>query len=250
MIRKSFAVVSDIHGNRWALEAVLEDIDKRNIKSILNLGDSLYGPLDPAGTASILMKMDVISVCGNEDRIIFEPSGSANLPSPTLLFVRESLSELQIRWLKKQNKTVSVDNRFLCFHGTPEDDQQYLLHDVSKNGLIQRKDHELERLLSGHNEKILFCGHDHLPAQVNLSGIRKIVNPGSVGLQAYTDDYSFYHKVENGDPRARYCVVKEEDFGVRIEQITLSYDFHTASGTAFKNSRPDWAHWLKTGYAE
>jgi hypothetical protein len=41
------AVLSDIHGNRWALEAVLDVIDKGGVTSALNLGDALYGPLDP-----------------------------------------------------------------------------------------------------------------------------------------------------------------------------------------------------------
>jgi len=46
------AVVADIHGNRWALEAVLQDINRRSIQQIVNLGDHLTGPLDPAGTAN------------------------------------------------------------------------------------------------------------------------------------------------------------------------------------------------------
>ena len=44
------AVLSDIHGNRWALEAVLEDIERNPVDAVLNLGDVLYGPLDPGGT--------------------------------------------------------------------------------------------------------------------------------------------------------------------------------------------------------
>jgi predicted phosphodiesterase len=47
----TIAVIADIHGNRWALEAVLADIDRRYIGQIVNLGDSLLGPLDPVGTA-------------------------------------------------------------------------------------------------------------------------------------------------------------------------------------------------------
>ena len=50
----SLAVIADIHGNRWALEAVLQDIDRRGIQQIVNLGDHLTGPLDPAGTAEFL----------------------------------------------------------------------------------------------------------------------------------------------------------------------------------------------------
>jgi predicted phosphodiesterase len=50
-----FAVIADVHGNRWALEAVLQDIDRRGIHQIVNLGDHLTGLLDPAGTGNLLM---------------------------------------------------------------------------------------------------------------------------------------------------------------------------------------------------
>ena len=46
-----FAVISDIHGNLAALDATLAAIDRAGITQIANLGDSLSGPLDPAGTA-------------------------------------------------------------------------------------------------------------------------------------------------------------------------------------------------------
>ena len=60
------AVIADIHGNRWALEAVLRDIDLRGIQQIINLGDHLTGSLDPVGTAEILLERDMIHVCGND----------------------------------------------------------------------------------------------------------------------------------------------------------------------------------------
>ena len=66
------AVLADIHGNRWALEAVLEDIRRRGIREMVNLGDCLYGPLDPAGTARLLLELDMPAVRGNEDRILLD----------------------------------------------------------------------------------------------------------------------------------------------------------------------------------
>ena len=45
MAPQTFAVLSDIHGNRWVLEAVLDDIRRRGIRDLVNLGDCLYGPL-------------------------------------------------------------------------------------------------------------------------------------------------------------------------------------------------------------
>ena len=69
----SLAVIADIHGNRWALEAVLQDIDRRGIQQIVNLGDHLTGPLDPAGTADLLIEHGMLSVCGNDDRMLSSP---------------------------------------------------------------------------------------------------------------------------------------------------------------------------------
>lgn len=49
-----FAVIADVHGTRWALEAVLEDLDRRDVDQVPILGDTLHGPLDPAGTSRLL----------------------------------------------------------------------------------------------------------------------------------------------------------------------------------------------------
>jgi predicted phosphodiesterase len=68
------AVMSDIHGNNVALEAVMLDISRRNIDTVFNLGDSLYGPLDPLKTFHLLMEHNISHVMGNCDRIILEPS--------------------------------------------------------------------------------------------------------------------------------------------------------------------------------
>ncbi len=64
------AVISDIHGNVWALDAVLEDISERNVGCIVNLGDSVYGPLMPTETAEMVLSRGITSVRGNEDRLI------------------------------------------------------------------------------------------------------------------------------------------------------------------------------------
>src|SRR5258706_11394735 len=75
----ALAVIADIHGNRWALEAILQDIDRRGIQQIVNLGDHLTGPLDPAGTADLLLTRTMVSVCGNDDRDLFLPQEQRSL---------------------------------------------------------------------------------------------------------------------------------------------------------------------------
>ncbi len=65
-----FAVLSDIHSNVWALEAALEDVRKRGVDGIFNLGDILYGPLAPGLTFDLLQAEEVITIKGNQDRQI------------------------------------------------------------------------------------------------------------------------------------------------------------------------------------
>jgi predicted phosphodiesterase len=247
------AVISDIHGNRWALEAVLNDIKQREIKHIVNLGDCFYGPLDPLGTAQILVGLDIPTVRGNEDRIIVEtPVG--NEISPTLQYVRKSLKPKHLQWLKRLKMTdVVYENFFLC-HGSPKRDDEYLLVNVLETGIVQRKPGELTAALSGSSQdplypQVFLCGHDHVPCAVYLAERRLIVNPGSVGLPAYTDDLPYFHAREAGTPHARYSIISRSGDKWKVEDISIAYQWELAAKMAIQNDRPDWAKWLQTGCA-
>ena len=87
---------------------------------------------------------------------------------------------------------------------------------------------------------------DHLPNIIKLND-KLLVNPGSVGLPAYSDDFPGKHYVENGSPHAKYCVVSRSSLGWTVEQISIPYDFTSAADTAKQNGREDWAYWIKTG---
>jgi predicted phosphodiesterase len=237
------AVLSDIHGNRWALEAVLEDIEKRGIAAVFNLGDGLYGPLDPAGTADVLLSLDARTVSGNEDRIILDETE----PSPTLDHVRGALSERHRAFLGELRRIDSVDGEILLFHGTPTEDTEYLLHEVKPDGLCRRGEAAIQERTGAWPERLLLCGHDHLPGVRRLENGQVVVNPGSVGLPAYTDDAPYPHQVENGSPHARYCVIRRAGSHWDVEPVKLAYDHVAASRVAGKNGRDDWAHWLRTG---
>lgn len=68
-MHEKIAIISDIHSNSLALEAVLKDISARDIQLIVNLGDSLFGPIDPLGTAKQLMdNKKIINIMGNCDQ--------------------------------------------------------------------------------------------------------------------------------------------------------------------------------------
>jgi len=62
------AILSDIHANIWALEAVLADIRKQGVDLIVNAGDILSAPLEPAATADLLIPLQLPTIRGNHER--------------------------------------------------------------------------------------------------------------------------------------------------------------------------------------
>jgi predicted phosphodiesterase len=261
------AVLSDIHGNRWALEAVLSDIRRRGIRDMVNLGDCLYGPLDPGGTAQILMELDMPTVRGNEDRILLDEPGQHKLSvypngpnlsvpfrghhadSPSLDFVQSNLKPEHLQWISALPVTTIAFSDFFLFHGTPEKDNEYLLQDVRAGGVHRRSEMQLSEMLELHPQPFLLCGHDHIPAFVCLNDGRYIINPGSVGLQAYRDHLPFPHAMETGSPHARYSVISRLNSEVAVQNIAVPYDWNAAAQMADKNDRPDWAGFLRSGRA-
>lgn len=235
-----FAILSDIHGNRWALEAVLGDIFDKRIKTIVNLGDSLYGPLDPSGTARILMGLDMISVSGNED----------SSSSPLIKFMRDKLSTEQVEWLRSQKKIESLNNGILLFHGAFENDREYLVYNVLKTGVILKNREQLSQKFERRKESLFLYGHDHTANVIHIQDRKLLVNPGSVGLQAYVENLPHPHCIENGSPHARYCVLSKTASGWHIEQNIIPYDHESASKLAIENEYSDWGFWLKTGWTK
>jgi len=242
---KRLAVISDIHGNRWALEAVLDDIDRQGVSEVVNLGDVLYGPLDPLGTAEILMPRHFATVSGNEDRLV---TASSEPLSPTLDFVRVQLRQTHIEWLLSFEKTLSV-GEILAFHGTPTTDSDYLLWEIRPLGATPRSPEDLLAVLRNLPCSLVLCGHDHVPRTMRLADGRTVVDPGSVGLPAYTDDLPYPHSMATGTPHARYSIVTLTDRGWLVADRAVPYDWDAAASAALKNGRPDWARWLSSGKA-
>ncbi len=238
MFENSISLLADIHGNRWALEAVLDDIKRKGIKKIINLGDSLYGPLDPVGTAKILIANEIPSILGNEDRIILKSQEESEI-NPTLQFVLDNINEEILNWLEELKPNSIINNDLFLCHGSPFRDDEYLLEEVHEWGVILKSVFKLIEILSPINQQIILCAHSHIPRMVFLPNGKIIVNPGSVGLQAYFDDKPYPHRMETGTPLARYSIITKNNNSLWIENISVNYDWKSASSTAKENSRSD-----------
>lgn len=251
IINYRIAVLSDIHSNLPALQAVLDDAADRGITEIVNLGDSLYGPIDPAGTADILMSMSATSctVSGNQDRFILHPSPECEV-SASYQFTKQRLKPEHLEWLESLPSTLEAFGFAFLFHGTPEQDDAYMFYNVTENGVFLKPVEELSRILSPYKQNVFLCGHDHVPRTVYLPDGKLIINPGSVGLPAYSDDLPFFHTMETFTPHARYAVLIETDNGWVVENIAVPYNWDRTAETAKRNGREDWYNWLKTGRHE
>jgi predicted phosphodiesterase len=241
--REPIAILSDIHGNLRALDAVLAEIERRGVRRIVNLGDCLYGPFDPRPAADRLIALGLPTVSGNEDRVLL---GEHPL-SRTAALTRARLTPSHVAWIGSLPRTAVVAGMFLC-HGTPTDDETYLLSSVSAGALTLRASSEIDALVGSISQRILLCGHDHTPRVVEAGG-RLLVNPGSVGCPAYTHDVPEAHVVENGSAHARFALIFPAAHGVSVESIGVAYDAPAAAAEARANGFADWATWIAAGRA-
>ncbi|MEO6919304.1 MAG: metallophosphoesterase family protein [Collimonas sp.] len=241
------AILSDIHANIWALEAVLADIKRQGADLIVNAGDILSGPLAPAATADLLMSLALPTIAGNHERQLL--ACATKTGHPTDQFAFENTTQAQRDWIQGLPGTLNVaENVFMC-HGTPVSDLIYFLESVDQHGCHMAADSQIETHAAGVSQQLIICGHSHKPRVCAVSGGRLVVNPGSVGLQAYDDDLPYFHVIENGSPHARYAICEKDTYGWSVNHRCITYDHHKAAAEAAKNGRADWASWLVTGRA-
>lgn len=241
------AVLSDIHGNAWALDAVLEEMRHIHVDRVLNLGDCFFGPLDPKGTHERLLGHGWPTVRGNQDRALID--GADN---PTALFTLGEIGKEGVAWLSFQTHLTVSHGTILACHGNLEHDDVTLIERVEPGHVRIATDEELAEALGGAEEKVelVLCGHSHRPGTVGLSDGRVVVNPGSVGLPAYTADAPHPHAMESGTPHARWALLERKRQGSwRIELRATPYDVAAAAAAAREHDRPDWARWIERGRA-
>ncbi len=247
------AAFSDVHSNVFALKAVIADIKQTGADLMLNLGDIFYGPIAPQATYELLMEHDIVTIRGNQDRLLYEAIpedielNPANPANPTLGFVLDELGKEPLEWMKALPFDLQVTDEIYLCHGTPNDDVVYLLEDIATGYPRLRSDNEIIGLLSGQTSELILCGHTHIARTVSVGSGQLIVNPGSVGLPAYTDDEPVVHSMESFSPHASYAIFEKANAGWLVQHKKVPYDFQRAAEECIKRKRGDWAHFLTTG---
>ncbi len=240
------AVISDIHANLEALQAVLDHIDTQSVDRIICLGDILgYGP-NPVECVDLVAQRCEWSLMGNHDfGVLYEPT-NFNVAAEQAAYWSRDQFELESgngtsakRWEFLSRLRVRVlEDDFLCVHGTPRRPiNEYLFPEDALNSPVKMQ--QIFELV----DKYALVGHTHVPGvftdepdfyppddldgQYKLGGEEKaIINPGSVG------------QPRDLDPRASYIII--DDDCVRF--FRLEYDIDAVASKI--RATPQLLDWL------
>jgi putative phosphoesterase len=212
------AIISDMHGNDHAFEAVEEDIQNQKIDQIVCLGDAVQGGPQPAEVVQRLRRLNCPVVMGNADAWLIsgEETADEGIPPERLKKMGDvrnwSLSQLTEEdrvFISDFQPTVSLHLEdgidLLCFHGSPSSFDDVILPAAPEE--------EFQKFLGAHTGQILTGGHTHAQ-QIRRIGELFFFNPGSVGF-AYShnqpdDDF-------HADPWAEYAILTAENGQTSLE---------------------------------
>lgn len=219
-----FAVLSDIHANLPAFEAVLADMDTQQVGQVLHLGDVVgYGP-DPEACISLMRARGIQTVLGNHEHAMIRPTAKSwfNASSRKAVDITDSLISDDARnWIRTLPTSISLDV-FRFVHGIPRDNAFLYLFALD--------DARLERAFAAMDEVICFVGHTHMleMATKDKKGVRRqplamgvtelapekryIINIGSVGQPR--DDI---------DNRAKYAIFDTVEWALEIRGVDYDY---------------------------
>ena len=219
------AIISDIHGNDVAFDAVLADLRGHPADQIVCLGDAIQGGPQPAQVARRLKDLGCPVVMGNADAWLLtgEETGREQITAERLRkisVIREwslaQLSDDQLAFIASFQPTVELPigegHSLLCFHGSPTSFDDIILP--------QTPEEEFQQFLGAFSAHTLTGGHTHVQF-IRRIGDRFFFNPGSVGL-AYS-----HHQPENQfrtDPWAEYALLTTEGTHVGLEFRRVPFD--------------------------
>ncbi len=241
------AAIADVHGNALALEAVVAHIRASAPDLIVNLGDLVSGPFDPARSADMQIALDCPTIAGNHERQLLE--GATGFSDA---FARPRLTKAHLDWIASLPGTLELAGGevFACApcHGSPAGgDLEYLLEDISSGRPMLDKAEAISARLAGIGKaSLVLCAHTHIP-RIATSGGVLVVNPGSVGMPGYRDTTPVAHVMEAGSPHARYAIIDRLARGWAVGLHAVPYDFEVAARQAEQAGRDAVAYSVRTG---
>ena len=212
------AVFGDVHGNRFALEAVVADIERHAPDAWVNLGDQVFGGADPAGAwhlqQQLKAKYGVLEVRGNTDERLGEVITETTEKRAMLEWLHQNLPEGTGKYVAALPGNVTLANgAVLAAHGTPESAWTYLLLDGkawASDTLV------MERLGDIGQARVVVVGHSH-QEHLRQIGPLTVVNVGAVSRQ------------KDGSPLARWVLLEGDGNCWNVSFRRVAYNIEAAA---------------------
>lgn len=214
------AVISDIHANLIALEAVLKDIEQENCEHIICLGDLVLAGPQPKETLVFVRQQNWTIVQGNTDKLIVDYGQDIigmlkeNYPVMANALVDDInyITEDDKKFLEELAPMIFADIdgvKILFVHGSPRANNE--------NILPGRPLDEIEEIIADTEADLILCGHTHIPCGYQTNKKQTVVNVGSVG------------RPMTPSPLACYVVVDSENGIFNVRHKFVDYDREKAS---------------------
>lgn len=217
------AVISDIHGNRTALEAVVADLRSSAPDQVLHGGDLADSGSSPVEVFDHVRDLGWSGVMGNTDEMLIRPQAldafASGSKAPAALWdkvraiadaTRAALGEARLDWIRSLPLAMTEPG-LAVVHAQPDDCWRMPAADAT--------DADLEAIYGGLGAPVVACGHIHLPSIRRLPGsLRLLINCGSVGLPY------------DGDPRASYLLLDDGVPAIRRVAYDLDRELQLLAG--------------------
>ena len=227
------AVLSDVHGNRPALEAVRESVRLSAADVVAVAGDHVFNGPDPVGTVDLLREMEAagaLVIAGNTDVAVADfdwaaafpwfPDGPPDHFRAAAEWAHDQLGPERLDWLRRlpAERRIQVDGTLLLVcHASPGSQTAGLDADLDATATLER--------ISRTDARVICCGHTHVP-EIRDMGWRIVVNDGSAG-------YAF-----DGDPRASWAMIDVVGMDVFPEIKRVEYDVLAAADAVAERGLP------------
>jgi len=224
------ALISDIHANLPALEAILKDAHKRNVEAIWNMGDILgYGAF-PNQVIELAIEENIQSIIGNYDDKVLKVKEKkkdwkkGKTPEKWVAYewTYKNLTKSNSDYLDALPNEIRLEiegKKFLFTHASPESNEEHLAPDTPEE--------RLEELANKADADVIIFGHSHIPFKRKVGKVW-FINPGSVGRQS------------DGDPRTSYAILNIRHPNLfRIDHYRIEYDIERAIEAIHDSGLPE-----------
>lgn len=224
-----FAFISDIHGNAIALDAVLDDINKKGIDKIYVLGDICYRGPEPKRSLELVQSLNTEVIRGNADEWVVRGVREGEVPAKVLALMNSErdwtltkLNQTDIDYLQNLPDQIHCEAEGIkinAFHATPDSLFEVVLPET-EDQLIESK------LMKENDCDIFIYGHIHKPYIRYING-KVVMNIGSVGLPF------------DGMAKASYGLVEIENGHIRTAIQRVKYNLDTVVDLYKKENYPN-----------